>query len=171
MAPPKKICIIALVWLVLFSIQVPGILDQKWILNARAYALMAILYVIYTLAFGILFGSLTNTLTLQCRQITAENVTRNFERSAMILQHYQNLKKASQLGLLCVTALSTILTISSIYAMVVSLAYTCLSMGGRTEQHLVPGLQVMAYVSTFLVFANMAHNCFEYFQGMSETLR
>ena len=171
MPPPKKICIIALLWLILFLIQVPGILDQKLIVSVGASALMPILYVIYTLAFEILFGSLTNTLIFQCKQITADNVVRNLERSALILRHYENLKKASELGLLCVTALSTILTISSIYAMVASLAYTCFNMGGGVTQQFVPGLQVMAYVSTFLIFANMAHNCFENFQGMSDTLR
>ena len=166
MAPPKKIWILALVWMAHFSTNVA----QKMMLNTGANVAMAILYLIYTLKFGILFGSLANTLTFQCKQTTAKNGTSNLERSAKILQSYQNLKKASELGLLCVTALSTILTISSIYSMVAALAYDCFNIGG-VAQYLPPGIQVLAFVSTFLVFAQIANNCFENFQGMSETLR
>ena len=172
LAPPTKIWIIAIVWLAYFFVTtVPAVLDQTITLNTGAYAAMAILYLIYTLKFGILFGSLANTLTFRCQQITDEHDTGNFERSAQILQSYQNLKQASERGLLCVTALSTILTISSIYAMVAALAYDCFKIGDGVTPYLPPGIQVLAFVSTFLFFAQIANNCFENFQGMSETLR
>ena len=171
--PPKMIWALSLTWLVLLIYYIIGGFEHPKLLTTMIImAMITLLNLLYTLKFGIIFGSLTNTLALKCQNIFKENQSINFKRSKCILDDYKVLKKASQFGLFSITALSTIMTIIAIYSIVAVTAYSsCMSLGDPITNYLVPGLQLMGIVLTFLVFTKAADACHESFLNISEKLR
>ena len=171
--PPKIIWAISLTWLVLLIFYInSGLEYPKMATSMIIMAMITLLNLLYTLKFGIIFGSLTNTLTLKCQNIFKENQSINYERSKYILDDYKIIKEASKLGLFSITALSTIMTIIAIYTIVALTAYSsCLSLGDPITKYLVPGLQLMGIALTFLVFTKAADDCHESFLNISEKLR
>ena len=164
LAPPKKIWLVAINWLVSVIVAATMAISSMDLAQAMQPMIM-ILTLMYLIKFGILFGSLTKTLSKECGTI---NTGHNLERAAYLLNKYKKFKSASKLGLFTVVSACTVLTITQSYFTITNIF--CLNPGSGPLYILV-GLQVSGFTLYFYMFATSADECFESFKGMAGQLR
>ena len=165
-----------LIWIVTFMIALMSVSEMVTI-STSIFGTVGVIMVMnltffYLLALGIVFGSLSMTLSSSC-QIFNNALVGVIKEETMLkqatdlLHQYQALKAGSALGLFTVSASCTMLTIVTSYWTIVSLAYTCFSAG----LELAFGIQILAFSMYFFFFAWSADICFKSFERITVPLR
>ena len=123
--------------------------------------------------FGILFGTMTQTLCGELEKIEEDNLD-NIGEAEILYAKYKNLKNGSKFGLFIVASICTILVITSSYTVIVVFAYAdceVLKGGPDTIVNISTILQVAGHALYFYFFAISADNCHVSLQGMTQKLR
>ena len=168
--PSRTIWLVAIDWLTIAILSVEVAINNFSLHFGLQSTILTTLTFIYFTKFGILFGSLTKTLSSECKTINPGYRRDNFEMATCLLYKYQNLKNASKLGLFTATTTCTVLTISSTY-MTIIFSHSCLNYNIGPSEYLTGILQVIGFTLYFFFFATSVDECQESFEGMARHLR
>ena len=123
LAPPKVIWLSTLISLAQVVIQIVMAVNIFDLQNGLMSVAHKTFLMLYTVIFGILFGTMTQTLCGEQEKIIKDVVDDKFGKAEMLLAKYEELKKGSKFGLFIVASICTILVITSSYTFIVDFAY------------------------------------------------